>query len=123
MPKKKRPTVLQGKTYKIPTQCGNIFLRINKDNSGDVIEIMAQMGKAGCCSNAMLEGLSCVWSEAFKFEGMTKEEKIDMVEQILNIRCSQSFRSKSTEFKSCLDEIAKVLLGELKEAELCGTLK
>ena len=115
MPKKKRPPVLSGKTYKIPTPCGSIFLRINKDDTGDVVEIMAQMGKAGNCSNAWLEGLSCIWSEAFKFEGMTKDEKVDMVEQILNIRCAQSYRSGTKQFKSCLDEISKTLINELEE--------
>ena len=73
------------------------------------------MGKAGNCSNAWLEGLSCVFSEAFKFEGMTTDEKIDMVKQIQNIRCPQQQKIKGQkEFKSCLDEIATTLLKELE---------
>lgn len=109
MPKKKRPHVLAGNTYKLPTPCGNLFLRINKDK-GDIIEVMAQMGKAGNCSNAWLEGLCCVWSEAFKFDGITKEEKIDMIEQIRHIRCSQSHKN----YKSCLDQMANVIIEELE---------
>ena len=117
MPKRKRPDVLRGNTYKIPMVCGNLFLRISKDK-GDIIEVMGQLGKSGNCSNALLEGLCLSLSEAFKFEGMTVPEKIDMVEQIRNIRCSQQHKiAGGGEFKSCLDEIAKTLLKELEDEE------
>ncbi len=115
MAKKKRPPVLEGKTYKIATNCGSLFLRINKDASGDVIEIMAQMGKAGNCANAWLEGLCCVWSEAFKFEGLTLDEKEDMVKQIIGIHCPESFTWEGKKYKSCLDAIGIKVLDELQE--------
>ena len=115
MPKKRRPAVLVGKTFKIPTSCGNLFLRVNKDDTGDIIEVFGSMGKGGNCSNAFLEAISYVCSEAFKFEGMTKEEKIDMIDQIVNIRCPQGFKSRDREFKSCIDEMGVKILEELKE--------
>ena len=115
MPKKKRPPILEGKTYKIKTQCGNLFLRINRDESGDIIEIMAQMGKAGNCANAWMEGLCCVWSEAFKFDGMTKEEKQDIVKQVIGIHCPENFTWEGEKYKSCVDAMGRTILKEIDD--------
>ena len=113
MPKKKRPPVLKGKTYKVKTLCGNLFIRINKDKD-DVIEVMAQMGKAGNCANCWLEAVGLVWSEAFKFEGITKEEKIDLAKQIVGIQCPEKFTWEWKKYTSCIDCIGKLLVEELE---------
>jgi len=116
MPKRKRPPVLKGNTYKLRTDCGNLFLRVNKDG-GDVIEIMAQMGKSGNCANAWLEALCLVWSEAFKFEGITIDEKKDLAKQIIGIHCPSVFMFEGKKYKSCLDLVGQKILEELEAGE------
>lgn len=114
MPKKKRPDVLIGNTYKCVTNCGNLFLRINNDKS-DIIETMAQMGKAGNCANAWLEAICLVISETFKFEGITIGEKQDVAKQLIGIHCPESFDFDGKKYKSCIDYIGNRLLSDLEE--------
>ena len=45
-----RGTVLEGRTYKVKTGCGNIFITITRDEEGRPIELFAKHGKAGVCS-------------------------------------------------------------------------
>ena len=62
---KKRPDVLEGKTEKILTGCGNLYLTINQDN-GVPYEIRAQIGKSGSCARSMLEVIGILISIIFQ---------------------------------------------------------
>jgi len=115
MPKKKRPTVLKGRTYKLKTNCGNLWLKVNKDDTGDVIEIMPAMGKAGNCANAKFETIGYLISEAFKFEGITQDEKIDMAKQMIGVHCPEPFTFEGKRYKSCLDLMGQKIVDELEE--------
>lgn len=115
MPKKKRPTVLKGRTYKLKTECGNFWLRINKDDNGDVVEVMPSMGKAGNCPNAKFETIGHLISEAFKFEGITQDERTDMAKQMIGIHCPQPFSFEGKRYKSCIDLMGHKILEEIEE--------
>lgn len=53
---KVRPTITSGRTYKVETGCGNLYVTINKD-SNEFFEVFAHLGKSGQCGAAQIEAL------------------------------------------------------------------
>ena len=59
---KKRPPVLSGKTVKVKSGCGSLYITMNKDEEGNLFEIKLTLGKAGSCINTMLYREAILWS-------------------------------------------------------------
>lgn len=110
MQEHERPTTLRGKTPKIRTGCGNLYLTINRHN-GKIVEVFAKLGKSGGCAGAFNEGIARMIALALR-EGATVE---DIVDQLRWIRCSEPNGLGAGLVTSCPDAIAQLLERELKE--------
>ena len=110
---KKRPTVLNGKTEKIKTGCGSLYLTINEDNNSPC-EVRLQMGKSGSCVRSMLEVIGILIS--IIFQNVDHKIAIKSIKRHLRgVSCGQEFREGDKRYSSCLDKIAQRILVELKE--------
>lgn len=98
----KRPDVLEGKTFRRKTPCGNAYITINEK------EIFCRLGKSGVCGHAFLEAMGRIISLAWR-EGVG----IDKIAKTLTgIQCS----GNSDVETSCPNMIGKIL-SEMLEGE------
>lgn len=108
---KDRPRELSGETHKFPTGCGNIYVTVNKDESGVVFEIIAKLGKSGGCAAAQLEALTRAISIGLR-SGVSLQE---YEHTFKGIRCNNMAILEGIEIWSCADAIAKVIKEYLPE--------
>jgi len=100
-----RPEVIVGTTTKITTGCGNLYITLNQDQSGNFFEVFTQMGKAGGCAGSQLEAIGRLISLALR-------GGIDMkiiIEQLRGIRCPSPSWTDGKKIFSCADAISRVL--------------
>lgn len=108
---RKRPEVMVGKTYKIKTGDGVLYVTINNDESGHPFEIFATIGKAGGFFAANSEAICRLASLALR-SGITPEE---VVSQLKGIRGPMpAFGPNGTKILSLADAIAQVLQRHLR---------
>lgn len=116
MAKRERPDVLKGKTEKIKTGCGNLYLTINEDEDGSPYEVRAQIGKSGSCARSMLEVIGILMS--IIFQNVDKEIVTKSIKRHLRgVSCGSEFKEGDKRRMSCLDVIAQRALVSLKEEE------
>ncbi|MGQ9678198.1 MAG: vitamin B12-dependent ribonucleotide reductase [bacterium] len=108
---KGRPQLLNGVTRKIATGCGNLYVTINRDESGRVFEVFTNIGKAGVCAQAQAEAIGRLVSLALR----SKVEPRQIVKQLKGISCQSPAWTKNEKITSCADAIARALEGELGE--------
>ncbi len=102
---RKRPDVLKGKTYKMPTGCGNLYVTINQDEKGRAFELFAEIGKAGGCAASQCQGIGRLISLALRC-GIEPEE---VAKQLIGISCHSPTGFGAAKITSCSDAIAKAL--------------
>ena len=105
-----RPAILVGKTIKVRTGCGNLYITINRDeSSGRIIEVFTRLGKCGDCQRAQNEAITrCVSI------GLQAGVPISaFVKQLKGIRCSEAVVGEE-HILSCADALAKELEKEVK---------
>lgn len=113
MKRKVRPEVLKSRTHKLPTPCGSLYLRFGYTDDGELFETFATIGKSGNCLYGMLEAISRLICDIFKYDVET-DDKIHALKHLLSINCGQ----RKDEHTSCLDLIAKKTIEELKKCEI-----
>ena len=100
--------VLTGSTYKKKTACGTLYITINKDEQGNIVEIFTNSSKNGTCK-ANLNGETRMASLALR-AGVKVDE---VIEQLKGIHCqSCAFaRAKGNQVDgtSCPDIMAKCI--------------
>jgi ribonucleoside-diphosphate reductase alpha chain len=111
MKAQERPKVLEGKTHKIATSCGTLYVTLNILPDGKPFEVFAKLGKAGGCSACTTEALTRCISVGLR-SGVDLEEYHHTLE---NIGCISPTFSDGVKINSCPDAIAKVLKLYLKE--------
>jgi len=105
MEKKNRDEILTGKTFKYLTGCGNAYITINSNSSGEPIELFTNLGKAGSCQKCILEGISRLISLGLKYNVPLNE----IIHEISNLACDRQIYHNGKIIKSCIDAIAKAL--------------
>jgi len=103
-----RPSDLNGKTFKIESACGSMYVTINLDN-GDIFEIFANSGKSGSCSAAMTDALTKMISISLR----AGVPAIEILDRLDNIRCP-----KSNSHKSCPEAIAEAMRRLMREENM-----
>ena len=107
---KSRPDVLQGKTRKLKTGCGNLYVTVNELN-GKPVEVFCKLGKAGGCSSSQVETMGRLISLALR----AGVEMGVIVRQLQGISCHQTTGFGNSKITSCSDGVAKVLVDWAKE--------
>ncbi len=105
-----RPKELTGKTHKLNTGCGHIYVTVN-ELENKPFEVFAKLGKAGGCSACQTEALTRCISVGLR-SGVDLSEYHKTLE---GIHCSSATFSEGEQILSCPDAIAKVLKTYLKQ--------
>ena len=100
-----RPAVMNGKTYKVKTGYGNLYITVNNDEKGDPFEVFATIGKSGGFFQEQSEGICRLISLALR-AGIKVEE---IISDLKGIRGPMpTFTDKGTIY-SLPDAIARIL--------------
>ncbi len=113
---RKRPIALIGKTYRIKTGYGNLYITINNDENGLPFEIFATIGKSGGFFQEQTEGVCRLVSLALRC-GIKIEE---IVSHLKGIRGPMPVISEKGTILSLPDAIGRTLEEHVK---LNGNLK
>lgn len=118
--KYKRPQVLRGRTYQMPTGCGPQYVTLNETEEGQLVELFLTHGKAGGCAACQGEAIGRMTTIALK-SGVPVRE---CVKQLGGISCHSAMTSGEDKTSSCADAVAKALQYwmEDKKAELEATI-
>lgn len=99
---------LTGTTYKHRTACGTLYITINKDEQGNIVEIFTNSSKNGTCK-ANLNGETRMASLALR-AGVKVEEVIDQLKGIHCQSCAFArAKGNPVDGTSCPDIIAKCI--------------
>jgi ribonucleoside-diphosphate reductase alpha chain len=108
---RERPEVTRGRTYKISTAYGSLFVTINDDAEAQPFEVFATIGKAGGFFAAKSEAICRMISLALR-SGISAE---DVIAQLKGIRGPMPSWGKKGMILSIPDAIAQILEEHLKK--------
>jgi hypothetical protein len=93
-----RPQALPSVTYKMPHNCGVIYVTITTDSDGRPLEIFVRFGRAGSCGAAIFDGVTKIVSYALR-SGM---DPADAVKAFAGIICCKGQHT-------CLNAVSEAL--------------
>ena len=111
----KRPDVLQGKTIKDQTGCGNIYITINQNEEKEISEVMLQLGKVGTCQNTLLRIIAILFSIILQLGASPEVIKKTIKRHLLGVNCNNSEKLDDKRYSSCPDVIARAILNEVEK--------
>jgi ribonucleoside-diphosphate reductase alpha chain len=108
-----RPSITKGRTIRMQTGCGYLYVTINEDEKG-LFEVFAQLGKGGGCAASQTEAISRLVSLALR-SGVDIQS---VIKQLKDIRCPSPTFVKGGKIFSCPDAIAKAIELYLKKEKV-----
>jgi ribonucleoside-diphosphate reductase alpha chain len=110
-PKRERPYVVSGATYRVNTPVGTAFVTINEREDGEPLEVFINVGKAGSDVTAMAEALGRTISTALRFRGSLspKERAKEVADQLAGIGGRRSVGFGPNKILSLPDAVAMAL--------------
>ncbi len=100
-----RPAVMIGKTYKVKTGYGNLYVTINNDENGAPFEVFATIGKSGGFFQEQSEGICKLISLGLR-SGIKAEE---IIKDLKGIRGPMPVMTESGPILSLPDAIGQIL--------------
>jgi len=101
---RKRPEETEGRTKRVNTGCGYMYVTVNSDDYG-ICEVFSHLGKSGGCASAQLEATCRLISLALR----SGVDVASVVRQLRGIRCPSIAWEEGKSILSCADAIASVL--------------
>jgi ribonucleoside-diphosphate reductase alpha chain len=110
-PRKPRPTVLNGTTYRTPTPLGTAYITINQNGDEDPFEIFANVGKAGSDTAAVAEAIGRLISLALRMPSpLSSHERLtEVIDQLSGIGGRRPLGFGPNQVRSLPDAIAQIL--------------
>ena len=109
--KRPRPKVTSGPTIRMETGCGHLYVTVCRDDSNELFEVFAHLGKTGGCAACQCEAITRQISLGMRC-GVPIEEQ---VKQLTGIRCpniSGAPEHQDAYLMSCPEAIAQAILIE-----------
>ena len=114
---KRRPKVLDGTTERVQTNCGGLYVTLNKLSEGTIFEVILQLGKTGNCQNVLIEQLALSLSIMLQENIETKDLIAILKRNFVGVSCGNAFNWDGVLYKSCIDITAQRILTELEKPE------
>jgi len=111
-----------GTTIDRKSACGKMFITINRDEKGNIVESFVNVGKSGICKSN-IDGINRLVSLSLR-SGVKVEEIIDQLRGIICPACTKvKAKGEKIDGASCADIIGRVLEEEYKSVLKMGTEK
>ncbi len=110
-PRKPRPAVLHGTTYRTPTPLGTAYITVNVNGNEEPFEIFANVGKAGSDTAAVAEAIGRLISLALRMPSpLTARERLtEVIDQLAGIGGGRPLGFGPNRVRSLPDAVAQVL--------------